>query len=141
MPLRLRARLRAFGFQSPIAPVRLKLACFHPIIQKTWKHLVNDLVAQRWVFDRERQFDSPVEISRHPICAREEDLGLTGIFEVKNPAVLEKPANDADDANVFAEIGNFGTQTTDTADDEINGHLCAGSFVKFFDDLLVDQRI
>ena len=36
---------------------------------------------------------------------------------MKNPAVLEKPAHDADDADVLAEIGNFGTQTTDTADD------------------------
>src|SRR5437667_3785679 len=141
MPLRLRARLRAFGFQSPIAPVRLKLACFHPIIQKTWKHLVNDLVAQRWVFDRERQFDSPVEISRHPICAGEEDLGLPAIFEMKNPAVLKKPANDTDDANVFAEIGNFGTQTTDTADDEIDGHVCARGFIEFLNDLLIHHRI
>src|SRR5262245_62202985 len=90
MPLRLRARLRTFRFQAPVGPVRLKLARFHAIVQKTWKHLVNDLVAQRLVFDRECQFDSPIEISRHPICAREKDLGLTGIFEVKSQAVLEK---------------------------------------------------
>ena len=141
MPLRLRAGLRTFGFQAPVSSVRQKLARFHAVVQKTWKHLVNDLVAQRWVFDRKRQFDPTVEISRHPICAREEDLGLTGIFEVKNPAVLEKPANDTYDANVLAEIGNFGTQTTDTADDQIDRHLCAGSFVEFFDDLLIDQRI
>src|SRR6266704_738191 len=103
MPLRLRARLRTFGFQAPVSSVRLKLARFHAVMQKTWKHLVNDLVAQRWVFDRERQFDPPVEISRHPICAREEHLRLSGVFEMKNPAVLERAANDTDDANVFAE--------------------------------------
>src|SRR5262249_38677019 len=107
---------------------------------KTWKHLVNDLVAQRLVFHRERQFDPPIEISRHPICAREKDLGLACIFEVKNPAVLEKPANDADNANVFAEIGNLGTKTTDTADHDIDRHICAGSFVKLLDDLLIDER-
>src|ERR1700741_722620 len=141
MPLRLRARLRTFGLQAPVSSVWLKLARFYPVVQKTWKHLVNDLVAQRWIFDRECKLNPPVEISRHPIGAREEDLGLTSIFEVKNPAVLEKPTHDTDDTNVLAEIGNLGPQTTNTPDDKINGDVCAGSFVKFLDDLLIDQRI
>src|SRR5436190_700586 len=136
----------SFTCEPPTSMTRIFLvimtvSCFHPIVQETWKHLLNDLVAQRCVFDRERQFDPPVEISRHPICAREEHLRLSGVFEMKNPAVLEKAANDTDDANVFAETRNFGTQTTDTADDEINGHVCAGSFVKSLDDRLIDERI
>src|SRR5947207_15418435 len=60
---------------------------------------------------------------------------------MKNPAVLEKPAYNTDDANVFAEIGNFRTQTTDTADDQIDSHIRAGSFIKLLDDLLIDQRV
>ena len=70
MPLRLRARFRTLGFQAPVSSVRLKLARFHAVIQKAWKHLVNDLVAQRWIFDWEGQFDPPIKISGHPICAR-----------------------------------------------------------------------
>src|SRR6516225_4507430 len=140
MPLRLRARLRTFRFQPAIGAVWLKLACFDPIVQETWKHLVNDLVPQRWVFDRECQFNPSIEISRHPICARKEHPGLSRVFEVKNPAVLQKSANDADDANVFAEIGNFRTQTTDTADDQVDGDVRAGSFIEFLNDLLIHKR-
>src|ERR1043165_9543514 len=141
MPLCLYARLRSFGLQSSVSATRLKLARFYSIVQEAWKHFVDDLGAQRRVLDRKRQLDAPVEISWHPLCARKEDPGWTCIYEIKNAVVFEKPPNDTDDANVFAQVRNFGTQTTDAADDEIDGYLCAGRFVKFFDRFLIDKRI
>ena len=66
---------------------------------------------------------------------------MTGIFEVKDPAVFQKPANDADNTDVVAETWNFGTQATDSTNDQINGHIRAGCFIKFFDYLQVDQCV
>src|SRR5207302_6275666 len=81
------------------------------------------------------------KISGHPIRTGEEDLGRPGIFETVNPAMLQEPAHDADDANVFAHFRDFRAQTTDAANDEVNGYLRAGGFVKLFDNLAVDQGI
>src|SRR5439155_22051551 len=103
--------------------------------------VVDDLIAQRRRLDREGQLDSPVEIAPHPIRAGKKNPRLPGIFEIKNPAVLEKTADDADDADDFAEIWNFRTQATDPAHDQINGHICAGRFIKLLNDLLVHQRV
>ena len=141
MPLGLGTLLRSFRFQSTIGSVRLQFARLDVIVQKTGKHFVDDLVAQRRIFHRERHFDAPEKISRHPIGAGEEDLWAAGIFKIINPAVFEKSADDADDANIFAQAGNFRAQTTDAADDQIDLHAGAGSFVKFLDDLLIDERI
>src|SRR2546430_12621749 len=38
--------------------------------------------------------------------------GLAGILKIKNPAVLKKPAHNADDTDIFAQAGHFWPQTT-----------------------------
>src|SRR5207247_8853181 len=53
----------------------------------------------------------------------------------------EEAADDADDANVFAQVWNFRAQTTDAAHDQIDFHPGAGSFVEFLDNLLIDERV
>src|SRR5262249_29716399 len=72
---------------------------------------------------------------------REKDLRLPSILEMKNPTMFEKTADNADHTNVFTETGNFRAQATDATDDQINRHIGAGSFVQFFDGLLIDKRI
>src|SRR5215813_12008628 len=110
-------------------------------MQKCWNNVINDLISQRRRLDWESQLDSPVKIARHPIRAGKENPRLTGIFKIKYPAVLEKPANDADNTDVFAETWNFRTQATDPANDQINGHICAGCFIELLNNLLIHQRI
>src|SRR4030095_4073506 len=141
MPLGLGTRLRAFGFQTPVLSVGLQLPRLDAIMQETWQHLVDNLIAQRWVLDRERQFDPPEEISRHPICAGKEDSGLTGILKIKDPAVFEKTANDADNTDILAQPRHFWSQTTDAADDQIDGDFRTRSLVQLLNDLLIDERV
>src|SRR5262249_52808616 len=100
-----------------------------------------NLIAQCWRLDRESQLDAPIKIPRHPIRAGKKDPRLTGILEIKDPAVFEEPANNADDADVFAEIWNFRTQATYPANDQIDGHVRAGSFIERLYDLLIHQRV
>src|SRR5215831_11713693 len=110
-------------------------------MQKCWNNVINDLISQRRRLDWERQLDSPVKIARHPIRAGKENPRLTRIFEIKDAAMLEKPANDTDNTNVFAQIWNLRTQATDPAHNQIDGHFSAGCFIEFLDDLLIDERI
>jgi len=91
--------------------------------------------------DRKRQLDSTIKIARHPIRAGKKNPRLPAILKIKDPAVLEKTPNNADDADVFAEIWNFRTQATDSAHDQINGHICARRLIELLDDLLIDERI
>ena len=88
MPLGLGTLLRSLRFQSTIDSVRLQFPRLDAIVQKTGKHFIDDLVAQCRVFDWERQFDAPEKISRHPIRTGKKNFGLSGIFKIKNPAVL-----------------------------------------------------
>jgi hypothetical protein len=55
--------------------------------------------------------------------------------------MFEKAAHNADHADVFAQAGDFRAQATDAADDQVNGHICTGSFLKFLDNLFIDEMI
>ena len=117
MPLRLRARLRSLRLQPPITSIRLKLARFYTVVQKPRKHFIDDVIAERWIFDWECDLDAPQKISRHPIRAREQNFGRSGIGKMINPAVLEEAPNNTDHMNVFAEARDFRSQTADAAHD------------------------
>src|SRR5437016_11878862 len=138
MPLSLGTRLRPLRFQAPILPIWLQLPRLNAIVQETRKHLVDNLIAQCRIFDRKPELNAPIKISRHPICAGKEHSRLAGILKIKNPAVLNKTANNADDADIVAQAGHFGPQAPDAPDDQIDGYLCTRSFVKFLNDLLID---
>src|SRR5207248_9973176 len=119
MPLRLRARLRSFGLQTTVLSIRLQFPCLDAIMQKAGKHFVDDLVAQRWILDRERQFDAAIKVTRHPIRAGQEHSGLAGILKIKNSAVLKKTTHAANDADIVAQAGLFWPQTSDAPNDQI----------------------
>src|SRR6266700_1703809 len=102
---------------------------------------IDNFVTQVRLLDRKRNFDAPVKIARHPIGAGKKHLPLTGVLQIVNPAVLEKSAHNAEDADVFAQAGDFWPQAANASDDQINGHVCAGSFVEFLDNLLIDEVI
>ena len=79
-------------------------------------------VAQRRRFDRKSDLDPAIEIARHPVGARQIEIGLAGVLEIVNPAVLEETADNADDADVFTQPGNFRPQAADAPDDQIDFH-------------------
>ena len=139
--LRLRARLTFLGLQADVGAIGLELARFHVVVQEARQDFVHDLVAQGRIFDRKGDLDAADEISRHPISAREINIRVAVVREIIDPAVLEETADDTDDANVFAQARNLGPQTTNAADDQIDLHPGAGSFIELLDDLLIDERI
>jgi hypothetical protein len=81
------------------------------------------------------------KISWHPIRAGKEHSGLAGILKIKNSAVFQEATDNTNDTDILAQAGHFRPQTTDAADDQIDGHIRARSFVQFLDDLLIDERI
>ena len=141
MQLRLGSRRAFRRLQAHVGPVRLQLARFHAILQVRGQHFVDDLAGERGISDRESNLHAAKKIARHPICAGEINFGSVIVREIVNAAVLEKASHDADHANVFAEPWNLRAQTTDAANDQVDLHASAGSFVKLLDDLVVHERI
>src|SRR5437868_3837524 len=141
MPLGLGARFLALGLQASISAVGLEFARLYAIEQKIRQRFLENPIPQSRGRDWPRDLDPAEEIPRHPVGARKKYFRLSGILETVNAAVLEKPADDADDANVFAHLRNLRPQTTNAAHDEIDGDFGAGGFVELLDDLAIDQRI
>ena len=55
--------------------------------------------------------------------------------------MFQKATDNTNDTDILARAGHFRPQTTDAADDQIDGHIRARSFVQFLDDLLIDERV
>jgi hypothetical protein len=96
------------------------------------------LFAQRWVFHWASNLDTPEEIPRCPVCARQIDFWVTRIFESVNPAVLQEPANDTADADILADSWYTGAQTTDSSYQKSNLHSRLRSRVERLDHVFVD---
>src|SRR5437588_13052795 len=99
------------------------------------------MIAQRRSLDWKCDFDPAQKVSRHPIGTGEKEFGLDAVFKIVDPAVLEKTADNADDANVITQTGSFRPQATNTTDDQIDRHFRRGSFIEFLNDLLINERI
>src|SRR5262245_65982135 len=61
--------------------------------------------------------------------------------EAVHPAVLEKAANDALDANVLGQTGDARAQAADPAHDEVDLDACLARFIERIDDLPIDERV
>src|SRR5207244_11704932 len=101
----------------------------------------NAVVAQGRSLDWTGNFDTPQKIAWHPIRARKKYFGLAGVFEIINPAVLEKSPDDADDADVFAQTRSSRPRTANAAHEQIDCHLGLRRFIERLDDLIFDQCI
>src|SRR6266404_3306363 len=139
MELRLQTRGAFFRLEADVGTIGLKFARFDVIVEKAWEDFVDDLVAQDRVFDWKSDLNAANKIARHPIGAGEIQVRLPGVFEIVDAAVLEKPSHDADDANVFAQVGNLRPEATDAAHDQVDLHSGGRGFVEFFDYTGIDQ--
>src|ERR1700721_2994004 len=66
------------------------------------QNLVADALVMLRVLQRKQHFHTFIEVSRHPVRASQIKIGLPSVFEVKNPAVLQKPSDHAAHANTAA---------------------------------------
>src|SRR5207302_1941046 len=90
--------------------------------------------------------DAPVEIARHPVGRTDEHFGqiggqLVAVAEADNAAMLEKPPDDALDADVFGKPGNAWPQTANAAHHQVDAHPCLRGLVKKVDYGRVDERV
>src|SRR5258706_11034961 len=102
---------------------------------------MNQPLAQDAILDGKCQFDAPEKIARQPIGAADEDLRLTGVLKIIDPAVFQKTVHDTAHGNVFAEALETGPKTTNAADNQVNLYTCFGCAIKRLDDLPLGQRI
>ncbi len=98
----------ALGVQQPT----LRL-----VIQVGHHDLLEHLLVHRRILDGCHDLDPPVEISGHPVRRTDEHARLgrrhrSAVGERDDPGVLEKPADDALDTDVFRQAGDPGAQAT-----------------------------
>src|ERR1700716_2311123 len=82
-----------------------------------------------------------MQIARHPVGAAEVDLRLAAVLEVKDAAVLEKPAHDTAHADAVADATNPWPQRADATHEQIDVHACLRSAVERLDNIFVDQGV
>ena len=92
-------------------------------------------------FDRCHQFDAFVEVARHPVCRRNEDVFLAAVVEVEQAAVFQEAADDAVDFDVFADARQARADDADAADDEADLDAGCRRFIELGDDVLIEERI
>ena len=83
------------------------------IMQVGVKNLVLKTPHQSGPFHRKEHFHTAVQVPRHQIGAAEVDLLGIAVRKVEDPAVLEEAADDARDADVFADAGYARTHARD----------------------------
>src|ERR1700675_3467378 len=110
-----------------IRAIRSKNARLARVRQVGGKNLVADALAMLRVFQRKQHFHTFVQVSRHPVGASQIDIRLSSVFEIKDPAMLQKPPNDTAHANPAADTAEFRHQRALAAHDEINLHARARS--------------
>src|SRR5678816_354937 len=79
-----------------------------------------DSLVQPRVLHRRDGLHSSIEVARHPVGRADIELFVAAVGEVPQPRMLEETADDADDANAIADIGNARTEAADAAHDQID---------------------
>src|SRR2546423_160187 len=129
------------GDDRRIKPFRGKLTRIDVVAQISLKHFIPQVRAQFRIVNRTNNLDAAIEVAHHPVCAAYVNLFVAVVGEIDDPAVFEKPANDAANANVIRDAGHSGTQHANAANDEIDRNAGLGRFIKTFDNPGVSQPI
>ena len=103
------------GTRATIAAVRRQVPTLGLVFQARDHDLLENLLVNGRVLDWYQSFHPTVQVTRHPVGRGDEDLGLRGrqavaVSEADDPAMLEKPADDALDMDVVGEARNLGAQ-------------------------------
>src|SRR5271167_2745958 len=94
------------------------------------ENLAAHALTQELVAQRHQNFDTLVEIARHPVGAADIDFFFAAIAEVVDPAVLQKTSHNAAYADAVAQAAHTRTQRANPAHDEINLHPGLGGAIQ-----------
>src|SRR4051794_12331180 len=83
------------NYDAMVDAVGCQVPALRLVLQVGDHDLVEDLLVDRWIFDRHQRFDPAVEVPRHPVRRGNEDLGLRrgqamAVAEADHPAVLQE---------------------------------------------------
>jgi hypothetical protein len=67
----------------------------------------------------DERFDAPVQVPVHHISAADVDFFLSVVAEVIDAGMLQKPADDAANPNILAEMPHLGAERADPAHEEV----------------------
>ena len=94
-----------------------------------------------FIFHREQNLHTPVQITRHPVRTGQIDLLLTTIQEIVDPAVLQKITNQRADFNILTDPWNPYLQTADSPYHQFNLYSRCTGLIKSGNQFLITQRI
>src|SRR6185437_12826458 len=90
------------------------------VLQVRSENLVANTRREHRIADREHHFAALEQVTRHPVRAAAEDLGLAAIGEGEDAAVLQVSADDGSYADALAQSFYSGTQGADAAHNEVD---------------------
>ena len=114
--------------------------CLYIVTEFQVKHM-HDFFLDLLIFYREYNFHTTVQITWHPVCTSHIDLIDSIIFEIENPAVLQKFSNNRTYMDILTDSRDTGSQTADTTDKQIYLHSTGRRIIKCGNDCRITQRI
>ena len=89
----------------------------------------------------ESRFDTFPEIPALPVGASHINLGPAVVVKAVDPVVLQKPAQNADDSNIFTDLWQPRTQSAVSSDNEIYLYSGLGGLVEFLNRIRIIKPI
>ena len=103
--------------------------CFYIVFQFQFQDM-DHLFFQVFIFYREQDLHTAIQVSWHPVCTAHITSGLASLKEIENTAVFQEISYDGAHGNIFAKTGNSCFQAADTTDDQLYFYPCTGSVIK-----------
>src|SRR5262249_34254707 len=118
-----------------------KQARFACVREIRGEHFVADALAQLRILNGEKNFDTGVKITLHPVRAAEVEVGVAAVLEIEDAAVLEEAAHHAADPDAAADAAETGNERTLAANDEVNFDACLRRAIERLNHWRVKQRV
>src|SRR6266446_2110997 len=99
-----------------VRAIRLQLTRIDVVAQISLQNFIPQIAPQPGIVNRANDFDTAIEVTRHPVSAADIDFFVAIVGEIKDATVLEKAPNDAAHSNVLRKSGHARTQHADAAD-------------------------
>ena len=90
---------------------------------------------------RKHHLDATEKVAGHPVGARQKDLRILVGPKHVDPAVLQKPVDDAADTDRLAQSRHARSEAADAAGHDVDWHPRLAGLVERLDHAVVDQRV
>ena len=123
-----------------IGTVRLQNAGLFGVLQFDIQNMQR-LRADRFIFQRENNLHTSVQIPRHPVCGAGVYLRLSSVLEIEDSGMLEEIADNAAHRNIIRNSADTHLKAADTAHNQLNLHTGCRGLIQRLDNIRITQRI